>query len=830
MKYVASIFLLVAVAAGQNPVVRTGTTGVVDLSSASATQPARKGAGAPSGPCIQGEQYFRTDAAAGQNLYFCSSADNWTQMAAGGGGNPVGATDPVNCTAGQLFFNSTEGLQKTCSASNIWTPLREVVSGAGIGVANSGSTTSVSIDTAVILSQATAQQATPWVLTPTGNSGSAYTACPTPALTAQPATGSPWVLIPDVVNEADATLNVCGQGALEMQIVVNGGLVNVRAGDLQPSLPYQILKTASVYVVIPLDTANRDGDFTIAWIPDIQGMTESYPAVLDSMMTWVRDNRFAWNIKAVIGGGDMTNGATVPHMTTARSKWDIVKNTGDLVYVPFLGNHDYDNNAPSGRLTTIFDGQFGPSYFTGKSWYGASTYPESSNANYYVKFVVGSRKIMILVMELFPRAAAVSWAQGVLNANLDHEVILATHGYLNQNGTRTLDGDTYGPTSYGITADNSGEELWNGLIKAYKNIRMVYSDHQIGGTKHARWSDVGTNGNIIHQMFTNYQDTANGGDGWLALLKFRPAKGTVEVHHYRTYAASGLGYDANFPSYSLPYEKVTPDASVIEANSPTTPFRSGTTPPARCTPKLEFFVDTDAVADKLLQCNAAGTGWDTVVGSGGGGGYGTIQEEGSGLIQRTTVNFTGAGVTCTDDAGNSRTSCSIPGGSSQTRSFSILRDAVPDSGGNVYWDLYSNTATNDRWGHGAWQFADTSTDLKLSGIFDVPSDYAANGKIYLSWSSTATAGNVRWGVAYRCISGDDTQSLDQTGQQEAVEATDAAPTLAHRRLRLALNLTAANLAAGDVCQYEIYRKGSDGVNDTMAAKAMLIGAVFEYTN
>ena len=49
MKYVASIFLLIAVAVAQNPVVRTGTTGVVDLSSASATQPARKGAGAPSG-------------------------------------------------------------------------------------------------------------------------------------------------------------------------------------------------------------------------------------------------------------------------------------------------------------------------------------------------------------------------------------------------------------------------------------------------------------------------------------------------------------------------------------------------------------------------------------------------------------------------------------------------------------------------------------------------------------------------------------------------------------------------------------------------------------
>ena len=43
----------------------------------------------------------------------------------------------------------------------------------------------------------------------------------------------------------------------------------------------------------------------------------------------------------------------------------------------------------------------------------------------------------------------------------------------------------------------------------------------------------------------------------------------------------------------------------------------------------------------------------------GGSGYTTIQDEGSGLTQRTTVDFTGAGVTCTDTG--SKTQCSIPG-------------------------------------------------------------------------------------------------------------------------------------------------------------------------
>jgi hypothetical protein len=48
--------------------------------------------------------------------------------------------------------------------------------------------------------------------------------------------------------------------------------------------------------------------------------------------------------------------------------------------------------------------------------------------------------------------------------------------------------------------------------------------------------------------------------------------------------------------------------------------------------------------------------------SGGGGGYDTIQEEGSSLTQRTTLNFAGSSITCADDAGT-KTTCTITGGS-----------------------------------------------------------------------------------------------------------------------------------------------------------------------
>ena len=61
----------------------------------------------------------------------------------------------------------------------------------------------------------------------------------------------------------------------------------------------------------------------------------------------------------------------------------------------------------------------------------------------------------------------------------------------------------------------------------------------------------------------------------------------------------------------------------------------------------------------------------TIIGTGSGGGsgsssfdggYNLVQDEGVDLTKRTTIDFTGAGVTCTDTG--AKTSCDIPSGGS----------------------------------------------------------------------------------------------------------------------------------------------------------------------
>jgi co-chaperonin GroES (HSP10) len=65
----------------------TGVTGTVDFSGSAHALPAKVGIGAAKPlTCTVGEQYFASDATAGQNLFGCTAANAWTVQGGGGGG------------------------------------------------------------------------------------------------------------------------------------------------------------------------------------------------------------------------------------------------------------------------------------------------------------------------------------------------------------------------------------------------------------------------------------------------------------------------------------------------------------------------------------------------------------------------------------------------------------------------------------------------------------------------------------------------------------------------------------------------------------------------
>lgn len=126
----------------------------------------------------------------------------------------------------------------------------------------------------------------------------------------------------------------------------------------------------------------------------------------------------------------------------------------------------------------------------------------------------------------------------------------------------------------------------------------------------------------------------------------------------------------------------------------------------------------------------------------------TVQDEGNPLTQRAVLNFTGAGVTVTDDAGNSRTVITIPGGGGGSQSPWV--DNVDAAGhwlynlqylelqnltstgvfrltgtANAVW-LQMNpgfqTAFKISWDGSAWNGMEVYCNVKTSGYFIFPAD------------------------------------------------------------------------------------------------------------
>lgn len=126
-------------------------------------------------------------------------------------------------------------------------------------------------------------------------------------------------------------------------------------------------------------------------------------------------------------------------------------------------------------------------------------------------------------------------------------------------------------------------------------------------------------------------------------------------------------------------------------------FTSGTaTPSAACTAGKSVYAETDRNA--LWACTSTNTWTDLTTDTTG---YATIQDEGSGLTQRTTLNFAGDGVSCAD--ATTKTTCTIAGGSSSfdpSTTFEVYEEflAYNTTGGQIgthgwYGSAFGNGTT-----------------------------------------------------------------------------------------------------------------------------------------
>lgn len=260
--------------------------------------------------------------------------------------------------------------------------------------------------------------------------------------------------------------------------------------------------------------------FSVVLLPDTQFYSEKFPETFVSQTMWIRERAKADNIKFVVCLGDIVQNAHIEEewVRAHMSAWIL---DGVVPYSSVPGNHDLVvKDKVITRDSSLFNKYFGPQRFEKEAWYGG--HMGQTNDNNYCTFRAAGRDFLVLSLEFAPRDEALQWAAEVCQKFPAHNIIVATHSYLN------LQGRTTGQAKVDSTA-NSGQQMWEKLVSKQPNVFMVACGHVGGVNLLVSKNEAG--GQVI-EILTDYQNLDRGGLGWLRTMKFVPAENKIYVDCY----------------------------------------------------------------------------------------------------------------------------------------------------------------------------------------------------------------------------------------------------------------------------------------------------------
>ncbi|MEJ2195792.1 MAG: T9SS type A sorting domain-containing protein [Ignavibacteriaceae bacterium] len=266
-------------------------------------------------------------------------------------------------------------------------------------------------------------------------------------------------------------------------------------------------------------------NFTIIGIPDTQFLVdvdEATPEIFDAQTQWIVAQKNTLNIVYVAHLGDV-----VQHGSGEDQEWQDANHSMSFLEVPdpptypegipygvAVGNHDQSGwGDPDGNSTAKFNEYFGISRFSGRSYYGG--YYGSNNDNHYDLFSANGIEFIAIYIEydsdMQIDAGEISWAKSILEAYSNRRAIIVSHRILDEGNP----GDWH---------SEQGENLYN-AFKVHPNVFLMLCGHKKG---EGRRTDT-YNGNTIHTLLADYQGSH---DGWLRIMEFNPALGTIDVKTY----------------------------------------------------------------------------------------------------------------------------------------------------------------------------------------------------------------------------------------------------------------------------------------------------------
>lgn len=273
--------------------------------------------------------------------------------------------------------------------------------------------------------------------------------------------------------------------------------------------------------------------FTLALLPDTQYYSLSYPGIYLAQVSWIVANVQSLQIPYVLHLGDIVDQNTPLEWERATQAMGLLE--GVVPYTIAPGNHDLGPGGSASTRDTLLNQYF--SYPRTAAWptFGGA-YQAGRLENTFHLFSAGGRDYIVLALEWGPRDEVIAWANQVMADHPDRYGVLVTHAYLNNDDLRYDITDLahpqdFNPYQYDTAGGvNDGEQLWQKLVRKHAFV-LVLNGHVLGdGTGYL--ASVTDKGNTCHQMLSNYQFRAEGGEGYMRLLEFQADQRTIKVLTY----------------------------------------------------------------------------------------------------------------------------------------------------------------------------------------------------------------------------------------------------------------------------------------------------------
>lgn len=355
-----------------------------------------------------------------------------------------------------------------------------------------------------------------------------------------------------LLDEAAGTRTAADRTAAE-SVVLSGMVEPAEVSDGLAQILIQVVPGQAVVHDAAGIADPGDYDLALAHITDTQYLSESYPEVYAAEIDWIIRNAEPRKIEFAVHTGDLIQSWIDPDQREARARHEFEVASqlqgaldAQVANSVLPGNHDNKR----GLTNVLFNDYFGPDRYADTPWYGGSIEPGDNRASWSA-FEAGGAPFVVLSLPYGYGGDDVPWAEEVVGAHPDANIVVATHEHVTPKGHG-------GPATRSNSSRwlSHADLLWDRVIAPHRNVVLVLSGHFHGVGAIITEDAGGIPGHTVMEAVADYQEfrtpTGERATGFQRLLQFDLAGGTLAVDTF------SVPLDAS-ASHPFDYTQFVPD-------------------------------------------------------------------------------------------------------------------------------------------------------------------------------------------------------------------------------------------------------------------------------